>query len=153
MDSQQTMDSQQIMDILPHRPPFLLVDRVLEVEPGRRAVGIKNVTVNEPFFAGHFPGHPVMPGVLILEAMAQVGAVALLSGPEYRGRLALFAGIDGARFRQQVTPGDQLRLEVSLTRLRGSIGKGEGKAWVGDKLAAEAQLLFAIGPEPAPTTA
>lgn len=138
------MEISEILEVLPHRYPFLLVDRVAEVEPGKRAVGIKNVTINEPFFQGHFPGHPVMPGVLIIEAMAQVGAVALLSAPENRGKLGLFTGIDGARFRRQVVPGDQLRLEVEMTKVRGPVGKGQARAWVGEQLAAEAELMFAL---------
>ncbi|TYO94795.1 3-hydroxyacyl-ACP dehydratase FabZ [Desulfallas thermosapovorans] len=133
-----------IMNILPHRYPFLLVDRIQELVPGVRAVGIKNVSVNEQFFQGHFPGHPVMPGVLIIEAMAQVGAVAVLSTPEFTGKLALFAGIDKARFRRQVVPGDVLHLDVELLRVRGSLGKGKGIAKVGDEVVAEAELLFAL---------
>lgn len=138
------MDITQIQRLLPHRYPFLLVDRVLELEPGRRAVGLKNVTVNEPFFQGHFPGRPIMPGVLILEALAQVGALAILSLEEFRGKMGLFGGIDGARFRRQVVPGDQLRLEVEVTRLRGKVGKVAAKAWVGSELAAEGELTFAV---------
>lgn len=133
-----------ILNILPHRYPFLLVDKILELEPGQRAVGLKNVSGNEPFFQGHFPGHPVMPGVLIVEALAQTGAVALLSTPDLTGKLAYFAGIDKCRFRQPVVPGDQLRLEVTLTKMRGSIGKGQGQAFVGDKLAAEGEFTFAV---------
>lgn len=136
---------EQIEKIIPHRYPFLLVDRIIEVETARRAVGIKNVTMNEPYFQGHFPGYPVMPGVLIVEALAQVGAVALLSAEEYRGRLAFFAGIDGVRFREQVRPGDTLRLEVEITRLKGSIGKGRGRASVGERLVCEGELMFALG--------
>lgn len=138
------MDIKRIMEILPHRYPFLLVDRIEEMVPGVRATGLKNVTVNEPFFQGHFPGYPVMPGVLIIEALAQVGAVAVLSTPEYAGKLALFAGIDNARFRRQVVPGDVLRLEVELLRIRGSLGKGKGVARVAENLVAEADLLFAL---------
>ena len=138
------LDAKQILDLLPHRYPFIMVDRVLEIEPGRRVVAIKNVSVNEPYFQGHFPGHPVMPGVLILEALAQAGAVALLAAPEHRGKLGLFAGLEGVRFRRQVVPGDQLRLEVEITRLRGSIGRGNGKAYVGGELVAEGELLFAL---------
>lgn len=138
------LDINEIQNILPHRYPFLLVDRILEIEQGKRAVGIKNVSANEPFFQGHFPGYPVMPGVLIIEAMAQVGAVALLSMPEYSGKLALFAGIDKARFRRQVVPGDQIVFEVELTRLRGKIGKGKGIAKVEGQVAAEAELTFAV---------
>jgi len=134
----------EIMEILPHRYPFLLVDRIEEAVPGVRAVGIKNVTINEPFFQGHFPGHPVMPGVLIIEAMAQVGAVAVLQMPDFAGKLALFAGIDKARFRRQVVPGDVLRLEAELTRMRGTLGKSKATARVGDDLVAEAELMFAI---------
>ncbi|RQD73012.1 MAG: 3-hydroxyacyl-[acyl-carrier-protein] dehydratase FabZ, partial [Candidatus Syntrophonatronum acetioxidans] len=139
------LDSKEIQKIIPHRPPFLLVDRVLELEPGKRAVGLKNVSINEPYFPGHFPGYPVMPGVLIVEAMAQVGALALLSADENKGKLAFFAGIDKLRFRRQVVPGDQLKMEVVLTRVRGSIGKGEGKAFVGDELAVSGEFTFALG--------
>jgi 3-hydroxyacyl-[acyl-carrier-protein] dehydratase len=134
----------ELQQILPHRYPFLLVDRIEEMAPGEHVVGIKNVTVNEPYFQGHFPGKPVMPGVLIIEAMAQVGAVAILSLPEYQGKIALFAGIDKARFRRQVVPGDQLRIEVKLLKLRGAVGKSEAKAFVGEHLVAEAELMFGI---------
>lgn len=140
------LDIQEIMAIIPHRPPFLLLDRVLELEPGVRTVGEKLVTINEPFFQGHFPGYPVMPGVLIVEALAQAGAVAALSLPENQGKLVLFAGIDGVRFKRQVRPGDVLRLEVSLEKMRRSIGKGQGRATVDGQLVCEAELLFAIAP-------
>lgn len=139
------LDTKDIMDIIPHRYPFLLVDKVIEMEPGRRGVGIKNVTYNEPFFQGHFPGQPIMPGVLIVEAMAQLGAVIVLSLPENQGKLAFFAGIDGMRFRRQVVPGDKLRLEVEITRMRGTIGKGVGKAFVDGEIAAEGNIMFGIG--------
>ncbi len=135
---------EQIMEIIPHRPPFLLVDRILELEAGVRAVGLKQVTINEPFFVGHFPGQPIMPGVLHIEALAQVGAVALLSQPEQRGKLALFAGIDGVRFRRIVKPGDTLRLEVTLEKMRRSIGKGRGVATVDGAVATEGEFTFAI---------
>jgi 3-hydroxyacyl-[acyl-carrier-protein] dehydratase len=139
------LDIQQIKEIIPHRYPFLLVDRVLEVEEGKRAVGIKNVTANEEFFNGHFPEYPVMPGVLIVEALAQVGAVAMLKKEENRGRLAFFAGIDNCRFKRQVQPGDQLRLEVEIIRLRGSLGKGKATATVDGEIACEAEIMFALG--------
>lgn len=138
------LDVNQLQEIIPHRHPFLLVDRILEVEAGKRAVGIKNVTVNEPFFAGHFPGYAVMPGVLIVEALAQVGSVAMLMLEENRNKLGFFAGINDFRFRGQVTPGDTLRLEVEITRLKGMIGKGQAVARVGDKVMAEGELMFAL---------
>jgi 3-hydroxyacyl-[acyl-carrier-protein] dehydratase len=134
----------EIRDLIPHRYPFLLVDRIEEVEPGVRAVGIKSVTQNEPFFQGHFPDYPVMPGVLIVEAMAQVGAVGVMSLEEYRGKLALFAGIDGVRFRRQVVPGDVLTMEVEIVRLKGKIGRGKGRATVGGERVCEAELMFAF---------
>ncbi|UNL84853.1 3-hydroxyacyl-ACP dehydratase FabZ [Priestia koreensis] len=139
------LDIQEIKDIIPHRYPFLLVDRILEVEEGQKAVGIKNVSANEEFFNGHFPDFPVMPGVLIVEALAQVGAVAMLKKEENRGRLAFFAGIDNCRFKRQVRPGDQLRLEVEMTRVRASIGKGRGIATVDGEVACEVDITFALG--------
>ncbi|WP_409303165.1 3-hydroxyacyl-ACP dehydratase FabZ [Peribacillus sp. SCS-155] len=139
------LDIKQIKEIIPHRYPFLLVDKILEVEDGKRAVGIKNVTANEDFFNGHFPDYPVMPGVLIIEALAQVGAVAILKQEEYKGRLAFFAGIDNCRFKRQVKPGDQLRLEVEMTRLRGSFGKGKAIATVEGEVACEAEIMFGFG--------
>ncbi|TDF93525.1 3-hydroxyacyl-ACP dehydratase FabZ [Paenibacillus piri] len=138
------LDAMQIQEIIPHRPPFLLVDRILEMEAGVRAVGLKNVTINEPFFVGHFPSYPVMPGVLIVEALAQVGSVAMLSLEANKGKLGFFAGINEFRFRGQVVPGDTLILEVSITRLKGSIGKGQAVAKVGDKVVAEGELMFAL---------
>ncbi|MGZ9586292.1 3-hydroxyacyl-ACP dehydratase FabZ [Paenibacillus marinisediminis] len=138
------LTNQQIQEIIPHRYPFLLVDRITEVEEGKRAVGIKNVTINEPFFQGHFPQYPVMPGVLIIEALAQVGAAAILMKEENKGRIGFLAGIDGARFRGQVFPGDTLTLEVEITRLKGVIGKGQAVAMVGDRVVAEAEIMFAL---------
>jgi 3-hydroxyacyl-[acyl-carrier-protein] dehydratase len=138
------LDVNKIREIIPHRYPFLLVDRIISVEDGRKAVGIKNVSANEPFFQGHFPDYPVMPGVLIIEAMAQVGAVAILKMPEFAGKIALFAGIDKARFRRQVVPGDQLRIEAEVLKLRGRVGKSICTASVDGEVAAEAQLMFAI---------
>ena len=138
------MEIDEILATIPHRYPFLLVDRVLEIERGRRAVGIKNVSANEPFFEGHFPGNPIMPGVLIVEALAQVGAIAALSAEEHRGKLGLFAGIDGVRFRRPVRPGDQLRLEVSLDRMRRGVGKASATAMVDGEIVAAGTLTFAI---------
>lgn len=133
-----------VQKIIPHRYPFLLVDRILEMEPGVRAVGIKNVTINEPFFQGHFPGNPIMPGVLIVEALAQVGAAALLSVEENRGKLGIFTGIDKLRFRKQVVPGDQLRLEVQVLKIKGPMGKAKASAAVNGEIAAEGELMFAL---------
>lgn len=138
------LNTQQIQEIIPHRYPFLLVDRIIEVDEGKRAVGIKNVTMNEPHFAGHFPGYPVMPGVLIVEALAQVGAAAILMKEENKGKIGFLAGLDGFRFRGQVTPGDVLRLEVEITRLKGSIGKGKATASVDGKVVAEGEIMFAL---------
>lgn len=133
-----------IQNIIPHRYPFLLVDKITEIEYGKKAIGIKNVTVNEPFFQGHFPGNPIMPGVLIVEAMAQVGAVSILGMDENKGKLAVFTGIDGMRFRRQVVPGDTLRMEVEMVAFKRGIGKAKAEAYVGDQLAASGELMFAI---------
>jgi 3-hydroxyacyl-[acyl-carrier-protein] dehydratase len=142
------LDSVAIRNIIPHRYPFLLVDRIDELEPGQRAVGIKNVSVNELFFQGHFPAYPVMPGVLIVEAIAQVGAVTLLSLDEYKGKIAFFAGIDNVRFKRQVKPGDSLRLEVELKQIRRGIGSGSGVATVDGEIACKGDFMFAIAPDP-----
>lgn len=138
------LDIKKILSVLPHRYPFLLVDRVTELVPGKSAAGFKNVTINEPFFQGHFPGEPVMPGVLIIEALAQVGAVALLSAEESPGKLALFAGINRFRFKRPVRPGDRLELAAALTGRRGGIGKAEAEARVDGQVAAAGELMFAL---------
>ena len=138
------LESKDIQQIIPHRWPFLLVDRIIELQPGESAVGIKNVTAAEICFQGHFPDYPIFPGVLIVEAMAQVGAVAVLSVSENKGKIVLFAGIDGLRFRGPVFPGDTLRLEVKFTKMRGSIGKGSAKATVEGKTVADGELTFAL---------
>ena len=133
-----------IQKILPHRYPILLVDKVLELEEGKRAVGIKNVTANEPFFQGHFPGNPIMPGVLITESLAQVGSVMLLSMPENKGKLGVFTGINNFKFRRQVAPGDTLRLETELVMYRHGMGKANVKATVDGQIAAAGEISFAV---------
>ncbi|WP_429960740.1 3-hydroxyacyl-ACP dehydratase FabZ [Enterococcus sp. AZ012] len=136
---------QEIKEIIPHRYPMLLVDRVEELEEGKRVVAKKNVTINEPFFQGHFPHEPVMPGVLIVEAMAQAGAVALLSLEDFRGKTAYFGGLEKAKFRKKVTPGDTLILEVEIIKVKSAAGIGKGIAYVDGKKVAEAELTFMIG--------
>lgn len=139
------LNTQEIMEIIPHRQPMLLIDTIEELEPGVRAVGKKCVTYNEPFFAGHFPQEPVMPGVLIIEALAQVGAVAVLSCEEFKGKTAYFGGINSAKFKRKVVPGDVLTLELEIIRRKGPIGVGSAKAYVDGKVAVIAELTFAIG--------
>lgn len=138
------LDTKQIMEIIPHRYPMLMVDRIVEMEPGKRAVGIKNVSANEPVFQGHYPGMPIFPGVLMIEAMAQTGGVALMTLPELAGRVPLFAGIDEAKFKRPVFPGDQLRIEVEIVGMKRGLGIGTGKVYVGDELKCEATVKFAL---------
>lgn len=135
----------EIKDILPHRYPFLMIDRVEEVVEGKSAKGYKNVTINENFFNGHFPDYPVMPGVLILEALAQIGAICILSQEEFKGKIGFLVGADKVRWKKQVTPGDKLNLEIEIVRLRGSIGVGKGKATVDGSIVCEGEIMFAIG--------
>lgn len=142
------LDSLAIRELIPHRYPFLLVDRIIELEPGKKSVGIKNVTANEPFFQGHFPEYPVMPGVLIVEALAQTGGVALMVLDEYKDKLALFAGIDKVRFKRQVKPGDQLVMTVELGQFRRGIGTCTATATVDGELACKGELMFALVPNP-----
>ena len=138
------MGTKEIMEIIPHRQPFLLIDTIEELEPGKRAVGKKCVTYNEPFFAGQFTGEPGMPGVLIVEALAQTGAVAILSQPEFKGKTAYFGAINNARFKQKVVPGDVLTLELEIVKQKGPVGVGSAKATVNGKVAVAAELTFAV---------
>ena len=139
------LNTKEIMEIIPHRYPFLLVDQAEILEDGTGAIGYKNVTINEPFFQGHFPGEPVMPGVLIVEALAQVGAIAILSKKENKGKIAYFGGIKEAKFRNKVVPGDVLKLECTIIKQKGPIGVGKGLATANGKKACEVELTFAIG--------
>ena len=141
------LSAKEIMEIIPHRQPFMLLDTIEELEPGVKAVARKCVSYNEPFFAGHFPAEPVMPGVLIVEALAQTGAVAILSQPEFKGKTAYFAAINSAKFKGKVTPGDVLTLETEIIKVKGPIGVGSAKAYVDGKLVVAAELTFAIGGE------
>lgn len=138
------LNIKQVMEIIPQRSPFLMIDKVEEYIPGESAIAYKNVTINEPFFQGHFPGEPIMPGVLIIEALAQTGAVAILSLEEYKGKNALFGGVDKLRFKKQVVPGDVLKLEVKIIKRKGPIGIGEAIATVDGKVAVKGELTFAI---------
>lgn len=138
------LDIVQIMDIIPQRAPFLMIDRVEDYEPGKYCVAYKNVCINEPYFQGHFPSKPIMPGVLIIEALAQAGAIAILSKPENKGKNALFGGVDKLRFKKQVFPGDVLRLEVRIIKEKASIGIGEATAYVNDKVAVKGELTFTV---------
>lgn len=139
------MGTKEIMEIIPHRQPFLLIDTIEELEPGKRAVAKKCVSYNEPFFNGHFPGEPVMPGVLIVEALAQAGAVAILSQPEFKGKTAYFGAINSAKFKQKVVPGDVLMLELEIIKQKGPVGIGKATATVDGKVVTQAELTFAIG--------
>jgi 3-hydroxyacyl-[acyl-carrier-protein] dehydratase len=149
-----TFDIQEILGLLPHRYPFLLIDRIIEFEPTKRLVAIKNVTINEPFFQGHFPGYPIMPGVLVIEAMAQAGAIIVMAEIQDRDKkLVVFTGIEKAKFRRPVTPGDQLRIEVDVLSMKTRVGRIEGKAYVDDKVACQAILTCQVVPrvrEPQP---
>lgn len=140
-----SLNVKQIEEIIPHRHPFLLLDGIEDYVPGEYAIGYKCVTFREDFFAGHFPQEPVMPGVLIVEALAQAGAVAILSLPENKGKIAYFGGVDGCRFKGKVTPGDKLRLETRIIKQKGPVGIGEAKAYVDDRLVVKAELTFAVG--------
>ncbi|AIS51380.1 3-hydroxyacyl-[acyl-carrier-protein] dehydratase FabZ [Thermoanaerobacter kivui] len=141
------MENKNIRKILPHRYPFLLVDRIIEIEEGKKAVGIKNVTANEPFFQGHFPDNPIMPGVLIVEALAQVAGIAVMNIEEFKGKLGLFTGIDKCRFKKVVRPGDQLVLEVLIDSIKMGLVKAKGAAKVGDEVVATAELMFIMTEE------
>ncbi|MEG1584760.1 MAG: 3-hydroxyacyl-ACP dehydratase FabZ [Anaerovorax sp.] len=139
------LNREQIMEIIPHRDPFLLIDEIVEMEVGKKIVAMKYVEESEYYFKGHFPQEPVMPGVLIVEALAQTGAVAILSMEQYKGKTAYFGSIKEAKFRQKVFPGDALRLEVTLDRMRSNVGTGKAIAYLGDKMACKCEIMFAIG--------
>lgn len=142
--SEKQLSIKEIKEIIPHRYPFLLIDKIIDYEEDKTIIGLKNVTGNEEFFTGHFPDHPVMPGVLIIEALAQTGAVLVLMKPENKGKITFFAGIDNVRFKRQVVPGDQLKLEIEVTKLKSSVGKCNAKASVDGEIVCQGELMFMI---------